>query len=134
MVRRSVVALWDGQWEWRAVFLQVPDGVSHSHWTAYGYSDMPHHVPASVTARDLWFAFRCSPCHAVYFHGREMEYDAVFASVDEDEPLIEIMSDKDEDGQSSDGGRIQDRIDMRHRRQEVIIMDPDKELEWPFGG
>ncbi len=54
--------------------------------------------------------------------------------MDEDEPLIEIMSDEDEDGQSSDGGRIQDRIDMRRRRQEAIIMDPDKELEWPFGG
>ncbi len=52
------------------------------------------------------------PC-AVYFHGREMEYDAVFASVDEDEPLIEIMSDEDEDGQSSDGGRTQDLIDMQ---------------------
>ena len=63
-----------------------------------------------------------------------MEYDAVFASVDEDEPLIAIMSAKDEDGQSSDEGRIQDRIDMQRRRQEVIIKDPDKELEWPFGG
>ena len=42
-----------------------------------------------------------------------MEYDAAFARVDEDEPLIEIMSDEDEDGQSSDGGRIQDLIDMQ---------------------
>ncbi len=70
----------------------------------------------------------------MYFHGREMEYDAAFASMDEDEPLIEIMSDEDEDGQSSDGGRIQDLIDMQGRPQEVIIMDAGEELEWPFGG
>ena len=83
MVRRSSVALMDGNFFWLEICLEVSDNISHSRWTAYEYVDMGHFIPQDWQARQLWWLFRSEAVHVV-FHER--------AVVDGGVSLFEVSS------------------------------------------
>ncbi len=69
MVRRSSVALMDGNFFWLETCLELSDNISHSRWTAYEYVDMGHFIPQDWQARQLRWLFRAEAVPVV-FHER----------------------------------------------------------------
>ncbi len=83
MVRRSSVALMDGNFFWLEICLEVSGNLIHSRWTASEYMDMGHFIPQYRQARQLRWLFRAEAVHVV-FHER--------AVVDDDVSLFEVSS------------------------------------------
>ncbi len=99
MVRRSAVALLDGAWEWMVVFLEVSDEVSHAHWSAYEYTDMPHGLPVDIQARALLLILRTPPRHAAFHERAVLPADMLLSHVmlgdASQSQLFEVLSEDD---------------------------------------